>query len=101
MPATAPMTPLAVTARTATTACGRGASALREAIAARRSGLRPNDFSAVPLSTWIGRVDGLETLALPAALAGYECRNNRLAWLALQQDGVLERVQRLRETSVA
>ena len=97
MPATAPMTPLAVTARTATTACGRGAGALREAIAARRSGLRPNDFSAVPLSTWIGRVDGLETLALPAALAGYECRNNRLAWLALQQDGVLERVQRLRE----
>ena len=97
MPAHAPMTPLAITARTATTACGRGAGALRDAIAARRSGLRPNDFSSVPLPTWIGRVDGLEELGLPAALAPWECRNNRLAWLALQQDGMLERVHALRE----
>jgi 3-oxoacyl-[acyl-carrier-protein] synthase-1 len=98
MPATIPMTPLAITARTATTACGRGAGALRSAIATRRSGLRPNDFSATPLSTWIGRVDGLEALPLPAAFAHYECRNNRLAWLALQQDGLFEHLQRLRET---
>ena len=97
MSAPAPMTPLAITARTATTACGRGAGALREAIAARRSGLRRNDFSATPLHTWIGRVDGLEDLALPAPLARWECRNNRLAWLALQHDGMLERVQALRE----
>lgn len=97
MPATASMTPLAITARTATTACGRGAGALRAAIAARHSGLRPNDFSAVPLPTWIGRVDGLEAAALPPSLALYECRNNRLAWLALQQDQVLQRVQQLRE----
>jgi 3-oxoacyl-[acyl-carrier-protein] synthase-1 len=97
MSATAPMTPLAVSARTATTACGRGAEALRAAIAGRRSGLRPNDLPAAPLSTWIGRVDGLESLPLPDALAPYECRNNRLAWLTLQQDGMLERVRQLRE----
>lgn len=93
----APMPPLAVTARTATTACGRGAGALREAIAARRSGLRPNDFSTTPLATWIGRVDGLEEQPLPAAWARWECRNNRLAWLALQHDGVLDRLHALRE----
>ena len=97
MSAHAPMTPLAITARTATTACGRGAWALRDAIAARRSGLRLNDFSATPLATWIGRVDALEDLPLPADLSPWECRNNRLAWLALQQDGMLERVQTLRE----
>ena len=91
------MTPLAITARTATTACGRGVGALREAIAARRSGLRPNDFSATPLATWIGRVEGLESLPLPASLAPWECRNNRLAWLALQQDDMCARVQAVRE----
>jgi 3-oxoacyl-[acyl-carrier-protein] synthase-1 len=91
------MTPLAITARTATTACGRGAGALRDAIAARRSGLRRNDFSATPLATWIGRIEGLEDLPLPAQLAPWECRNNRLAWLALQQDGLLERARALRE----
>ena len=92
-----PMTPLAVTARTATTATGRGAAALREAIAARRSGLRRNDFAGAALATWIGRVDGLEEAALPAEFADFECRNNRLAWLALQHDGVAERVRALRE----
>ena len=97
MSAHAPMMPLAITARTATTACGRGAGALRDALAARRSGLSPNDFSTTPLATWIGRVEGLEDLALPAPLASWECRNNRLAWLALQQDGMQDRVQALRE----
>ena len=56
-----------------------------------RSGLRPNDFGAEPrLDCWIGRVDGLEDAPLPAEWAQWECRNNRLAWAALQQDGVLD-----------
>ena len=82
------MPAIAIRAYTATTALGRGNAAQREALRARRSGLRPNDFGDTPLPTWIGRVDGLEEAALPAALARWECRNNRLAWLALQQDGV-------------
>ena len=82
------MPAIAIRAYTATTALGRGNAAQREALRARRSGLRRNDFGDTPLPTWIGRVDGLEEAALPAALARWECRNNRLAWLALQQDGV-------------
>lgn len=82
------MPAIAIRAYTATTALGRGNAAQREALRARRSGLRRNDFGDAPLPTWIGRVDGLEEAALPAALARWECRNNRLAWLALQQDGV-------------
>lgn len=81
------MPAIAIRAYTATTALGRGNAAQREALRARRSGLRRNDFGDTPLPTWIGRVDGLEEAALPAALARWECRNNRLAWLALQQDG--------------
>ncbi|MHB8911849.1 MAG: beta-ketoacyl-[acyl-carrier-protein] synthase family protein [Lysobacter sp.] len=82
------MSPLAVRAYTATTALGRGRAALAGALRDRRGGLRRNDFGSDPLDCWIGRVDGLEDLALPAELADWECRNNRLAWLALQHDGI-------------
>ncbi|MEO6364696.1 MAG: beta-ketoacyl-[acyl-carrier-protein] synthase family protein [Luteimonas sp.] len=84
------MLPLAIRAYTATTALGRGRAAQAAALQARRSGLRRNDFGGDPLDCWIGRVEGLEDAALPAMWAQWECRNNRLAWLALQQDGVLE-----------
>ncbi len=95
------MPALAIRAHTATTALGRGRRAQADALRARRSGLRRNDFgdggAAERLDTWIGRVDGLEDLALPAEWAGWDCRNNRLAWLALQHDGVLEAVADMRE----
>lgn len=84
------MQPLAIRAYSATTALGRGRAAQAEALRGRRSGLRRNDFGGDPLDCWIGRVDGLEHAALPEPWAKWECRNNRLAWLALQQDGVLD-----------
>ena len=87
------MPALAITAYTATTALGRGRDAQTEALHGRRSGLRRNDFGGDGrLDCWIGRVDGLEHSPLPSALSEWECRNNRLAWLALQQDGLLEAV---------
>jgi 3-oxoacyl-[acyl-carrier-protein] synthase-1 len=90
------MTPLAVTAHTATSALGRGLAAQLDALRCARSGLRPNDFSSVPLACWIGRVEGVESAPLPAALAPWDCRNNRLAWLGLNQDGFLDRVHAAR-----
>ncbi|OOG53582.1 beta-ketoacyl-[acyl-carrier-protein] synthase family protein [Rhodanobacter sp. C03] len=90
------MTPLAITAYTATSAIGHGLTAQLDALQHSRSGLRPNDFSSTPLDCWIGRVDGVEDTALPATLSAWECRNNRLAWLGLNQDGFLDRVQAAR-----
>ncbi len=94
------MAPLAVTHYTATSALGRGREAHLAALMAGRSGLRPNDFGPLnegaPLPTWIGRVDGLEEASLPEALTEWECRNNRLAWLALNQDGLFDAVQTAR-----
>ncbi|WP_255505496.1 beta-ketoacyl-[acyl-carrier-protein] synthase family protein [Alkalisalibacterium limincola] len=82
---------LVVTAHTATSAAGRGRQALHAALRERRSGLRHNDFGAEGrLDCFIGRVDGVEDSPLPAELAGWECRNNRLAWLGLQSDGFLD-----------
>jgi 3-oxoacyl-[acyl-carrier-protein] synthase I len=84
--------PLQISAFTATSAVGVGKDALVAALEQSTSGLRPNDFGATPLPTWIGRVDGLEETSLPEDLASWDCRNNRLAWLGLQADGFIEAV---------
>ena len=84
--------PLAITAYTATSAAGPGNGALTLALLSRRSGLSRNDFTALPC--WIGRVAGVEDVALPPQLAAWESRNHRLAWLGLEQDGFRPAVQR-------
>ena len=89
--------PLQISAYTATSAVGAGKAPLLDALETSRSGLRANDFGDMPaggerLPTWIGRVDGLEELRLPAPLAGWDCRNNRLAWMGLQADGFMDAV---------
>ena len=78
---------------TTTSAAGVGMAALRAALADRKSGLRPNDFDGCDLDTWIGRVPGLGDVELPEHLAHLDSRNNRLAWLGLQQDGMLDAVR--------
>jgi len=85
------MTPLRVTGHSIACPAGIGVAALAAALRGRRSGLRPNDFGETPLPTWIGRVTGVESVELPGRLMDWDCRNNRLAWLALTSDGFLER----------
>jgi 3-oxoacyl-[acyl-carrier-protein] synthase-1 len=89
--------PVAITAYTATCAVGRGVDALVASLRERRGGLIPNDLPEQPLPCFIGRVAGLENPALPAELAHFDSRNNRLAWLGLIQDGFRERALALRE----
>ncbi|HEX7339823.1 MAG TPA: beta-ketoacyl-[acyl-carrier-protein] synthase family protein [Rhodanobacteraceae bacterium] len=84
------MTPLAIAAFTATSALGRGGDAHARALADMRGGLRPNDISHAPLACFVGRVDGIEDVAVPAAQRALDSRNNRLAWLGLRQDGFLD-----------
>ncbi len=81
---------LTVQAFTATTAAGSGSGRLWDAVFNARSHLRVNDFTPTPVAAWIGRVPGLETAALPEQFAEWECRNNRLAWLALNEDGFID-----------
>jgi 3-oxoacyl-[acyl-carrier-protein] synthase-1 len=82
------MRPLAITAYSVVCATGYGKSALLGALQDRRGPLIPNDFTAEALPTWIGRVPGLEgeQWQLPAELAPWESRNNRLAWAGLHTD---------------
>ncbi|GAB3023268.1 beta-ketoacyl-[acyl-carrier-protein] synthase family protein [Oleiagrimonas citrea] len=88
------MPALAVSAHTATSALGRGLDAHEDALRRMRGGLAHNNFSSAPLDCWIGRVAGLEAATLPATLNEWECRNNRLAWMGLQQDRFMDAVHR-------
>ena len=87
------MTPLLLSATTATTCLGRGLAATRSALREGRSGLVPCAFETVELATWIGEVPGVDDERLPAPLAAYECRNNRLTQMALETDGFADRVR--------
>src|SRR4051812_47792444 len=89
--------PLRITAYTTTTAAGIGKAALLAALQRGRTALAPNDFGPSPLPTWIGRVAGLESAALPRPLASWDCRNNRLAWLGLVADGFIDAAHAARE----
>ena len=87
-----PVVPLRLAAATATSCLGAGLQAHRGALQANRSGLAPCDFDIVDLPTWIGAVDGVDAVGLPDTLRAFDCRNNRLAELAVRQDGFAEAV---------
>jgi 3-oxoacyl-[acyl-carrier-protein] synthase-1 len=89
--------PLLITHKTLTNSLGAGLAATLEALRARRSGLAPCRFDTVDLDTWVGVVDGLDALSVRADLAPYDCRNNRLAQLALEQDGFAAAVAAAKE----
>jgi 3-oxoacyl-[acyl-carrier-protein] synthase-1 len=86
------MKPVAISAFTLSTALGAGRAAMLAGLREQRSGLAPVKFLDLPLPTWVGEVPGVDAVTLPPALSAYDCRNNRLAWLGLQQDGFLEAV---------
>ena len=66
------MTPLPVTASTLVTALGAGRSATLNALRAERSGLAPARFLDVPLTTYTGEVDAVDTTPLPPELREFD-----------------------------
>ena len=95
------MTKLLLSASTLVTALGAGRQATLQALREERCGLEPCAFAEVT-GGHVGRVHGLEEAGLGEAGAGeagageaglgdrfahFDCRNNRLAALALRQDG--------------
>src|ERR1700730_8595530 len=87
------MRPLLLKNFTATSCIGKGAAATFESLLERRSGLKSCEFETVNITTHIGEVRGVDAVRLPENLYKFECRNNRLAELALQQDGFFEAVE--------
>ena len=91
------MKPLAITSATLTTALGAGNAPTLAALQAERTGLAPVRFMDFPLPTFTGEVDGIDGVQIPSHLSEFDCRNNRLAWLGLQQDGLIDAVAAARE----
>lgn len=58
----------------------------------RRSGLVPCKFDTVDLATFVGEVHGVDAVQMRADMAEFDCRNNRLAQLGLEQDDFSARV---------
>ncbi len=88
--------PLRLTHYTASSALGLGNSALLTALQNQQGGLQSNNFPGCDLETYIGLVAGVDSVQLPDELSAFECRNNRLTYLALQQDGFVESVEELK-----
>lgn len=90
------MTPLWFGHSTLVTAVGRGKQAHLSALQERRSGLRPCEFDGRKLPTYMGRVEGLEEVSLKSSLSHFNCRNNQLALLGLQQDSFEDQIAKAR-----
>jgi 3-oxoacyl-[acyl-carrier-protein] synthase-1 len=91
------MQPLFITQWALANPLGLGVQATLDALKSRRSGLRRNDFDGGDLSTFIGRVDAIESEPVTGELSEFDCRNNRLAQLGLRQDDFERAVARARE----
>ncbi|WP_077731632.1 beta-ketoacyl-[acyl-carrier-protein] synthase family protein [Methylocaldum sp. 14B] len=90
------MQPLIISAFTLTNCLGRGLNATSAALREQRSGLRHCDFPGTELDTYIGRIDGIENEPVSGRLSDYDCRNNRLARIGLEQDGFVQAVESAR-----
>jgi 3-oxoacyl-[acyl-carrier-protein] synthase I len=76
-----------------TSAVGTGLAPTMEALRSRRSGITRTPWETVDLDTCIGEVTGLDAVAIRPELRVFDCRNNRLAQLGLEQDGFAQSVR--------
>ena len=87
------MKPLLLAEYTATSCIGRGVTPMLSALIEQRSGLARCEFETVKIDTHVGEVPGVDAQRLPKDLQIFNCRNNRLAELGVQQDGFFDAVQ--------
>ena len=91
------MPPLALSDFSVITSLGAGRAQTIDALRAGRSGLAPCAFETLPFQTHVGEIAGLDVHSIDGEMAGFDCRNNRLAAMALQQDGFADSVAAARE----
>ena len=90
------MNPLRISNYTLCSAVGAGRAAHVQALRAGTSGLGRVAFDTNNLDCWLGEVRGFD-VPLTGALAEWDCRNNRLAEFALNQDQFLDSVAACRK----
>src|ERR1700676_1815110 len=91
------MQPLVLSHFALVTSLGAGQQATLVALRDGCSGLKPCTFESAPLAAYAGQVRELDDSPLTGEAAGFDCRNNRLAALALDQDGFRDAVAAARD----
>lgn len=87
------MQTLRLTSFTLTSALGHGLKPTLSALRAQRSGLVHKHWETVDLETCIGEVAGVDQFPVREDLQHFDCRNNRLAQMAMEADGFAEAVR--------
>ena len=91
------MQPLFLNRFAIASSAGIGLDATVQALGEMRSGLAPCTFETVRLDTFVGQIADAALAPVRADLAEFDCRNNRIAQLCLQQDGFEQSVRAARE----
>jgi len=89
--------PLALSDFSIVTSLGAGRAQTIDALRAGRSALAPCTFETLPFPTYVGEIAGLDAHSINGEMAGFDCRNNRLAAMTLRQDGFADSVAAARE----
>ena len=87
------LSPMKLASFTIASALGVGIDATLSALRARRSGIARKAWETVDLDTCVGEVPGVDEVRMQPRVARFDCRNNRLAQLALEQDGFAQAVR--------
>ncbi len=80
------MEPLLISGMAVASSLGVGLDETARALREQRSGLARCRFETVTLDTWVGEAPGVDDVAIEPQLRDFDCRNNRLARMALASD---------------
>jgi len=80
------ITPIAIVASSLVNATGCGKQATIASLKNGVTGLRSISFPGLNFNTWLGTVDAIDMVELESSLQQFNCRNNKLAKLALDSD---------------
>jgi len=91
------MQPLVISRFSVVNSLGRGTESMLRALREKRSGLAPCGFETARIDTYVGPVPELDDFRVRPDLQDYDCRNNRLAQLCLEQDGFAKEIAAARD----
>jgi len=91
------MLPLVISRFSVVNSLGAGSESMLRALRDKRSGLAPCGFETARIDTYVGLVPGLDDFRVRSDLQDYDCRNNRLAQLCLEQDGFAREIAEARD----
>lgn len=86
------MTPLVIKASSLVNAIGCGKQEVITSLSNNSTGLRDINYPGLDFRTWLGKIDAIDAVELEGALRHFNCRNNKLAKLALDTDDFREHV---------